>query len=104
MPLLAAIVAGIAGAAFFGGYLLGARPASSTRHAYTLQGGDRLTVPAVKLGCDVYHQHRLDSIAGRLHPVFYCLPSFGHHYVVFLRNRIQVWKVGNNDYPVWGKP
>lgn len=60
--LLAGIVALIAGAAFFGGYRVGARPASSTRFAaYTLRSGDRLTVPAVKVGREVHHEHHFSN-------------------------------------------
>jgi hypothetical protein len=112
--LLAAIVALIAGAAFFGGYRVGARPASSARHAYTLRDGDSLTVPAVKVGCNVYSQYdQPDTQSGPSHLVFYCRPGTGPNWVVFLRNRTQVWKAsscpscpyGNNNHPVWsGKP
>ena len=49
------------------------------------------------------------NASGPLHPVFTCQAGAPvHHYVVFLRNRIQVWKAVNTDrdpQPVWsGKP
>lgn len=102
---MAVIVALIVGAAFFGGYRVGARPAASTRYAYTLRVGGRVTVPAVKLACGLLRQHHFLSNAGREHPVLFCGQSPPgpqvHHQVDFLRNGIQVWKVGITDHPVW---
>ena len=121
--LLAAIVALIA-AAFFGGYRLGARASTSPaykvdiRHrvtvphpaasaAYTLREGDLVTVAAVKLWCSVERQNvQPDSNGGPTEPILYCNRTAppDHHYVVFLRNRLQVWKAGNNLQPVFGNP
>ena len=80
-------------------------PAASA--SYTLRDGDLVTVPAVNLWCDVEHVNHFESIAGRLHPIFYCnrtAPTADKNYVVILRNGIQVWKAGNTLHPVWGKP
>ena len=114
--LLAATVALIAGAAFFGGYRVGARPAPSASHPYTLRTGDRstpsaVTVPALKAFCDLSDElprYASPNASGPLHPVFTCQrtgkSTQGPYYVVFLRNRIQVWKSGNTLHPVWGGP
>ena len=121
--LVAALVALIAGAAFFGGYQVGARPASpaykvdvrdrvtvphpAAPAAYTLRYGDLVTVPAVKLWCDVERVNQFESNGGPWHPIVQCqrtAPTPGQPYVVFRRNRIAVWRAGKTDYPVWGKP
>jgi hypothetical protein len=120
--LLAAVLALIA-AVFFGGYWVGARSPSSTSPAYTvdvrdrvtvphpaaaaaytLRHGDLVTVPAVKLWCDLESQYvQPDTSFVPRRQIVHCQPA-GHYYIDFLRNRLQVWKAGKTDYPVWGKP
>jgi hypothetical protein len=125
--LLAAIVALIAGGAFFGGYWVGARPAASAsqgytlrvrdmvtvphpaaRAAYTLRYGDVVTVPAVNQVCTASSTRGVDSNAGPFHPDFYCAPLPPrpvHHEVFFFRDSIRVAGTGNTDHPVRsGKP
>jgi len=115
--LLAVIVAVIAGAAFFGGYRVGARPAASTSPAgdrvtvphpaapaeYTLRAGDKAKVPGINQTCVVtgtrHHaanKYLFCELARGSGP--------GHDQVWLSRNQIVVGKSGKTE-PLWsGKP
>jgi hypothetical protein len=71
---------------------------ASAPHRYTLRVGDNVTIPAVKQRCAVYTEGGA--------PELYCArPLRPRHQMTIFRDRIQVWKVGNPDAPVWsGKP
>ena len=71
---------------------------ASAAHRYTLRVGDKVTIPALGQRCAVYKEGGA--------PEFFCArPSRPRHQVTLFRDRIQVWKVGNPDSPVWsGKP
>ena len=71
---------------------------ASAAHRYTLRVGDRVTIPALGQRCAVYKE-------GGAPELFCARPSRPRHQVTLFRDRIQVWKVGNPDSPVWsGKP
>jgi hypothetical protein len=118
--LLAVIVALIAGAAFFGGYRVGARPAASTTPTYrvgdrvtvphpaapaeyTLRAGDKVKVPGINQTCVVtgtrHHaanKYLFCELARGSGP--------GHDEVLLSRNQIVVLKMGKTE-PLWsGKP
>ena len=71
---------------------------ASAAHRYTLRVGDKVTIPAVNERCAVYTEGGA--------PELYCArPRDPRHQVTIFRDRIQIWKVGNPDGPVWsGKP
>jgi hypothetical protein len=117
--LLAAIVASIAGAGI-GGYLLGARSATSTSPAhragdrvtvphpaapaeYTLRAGDKVKVPGINQTCVVTGTRHHAA-----HKYLFCELARGmgrgHDEVLLSRSQIVVLKMGNTE-PVWsGKP
>jgi hypothetical protein len=71
---------------------------ASAAHRYTLRLGDKVTIPALGQRCAVYKE-------GGAPELFCARPSRPRHQVTLFRDRIQVWKVGNPDSPVWsGKP
>jgi len=71
---------------------------ASAAHRYTLSVGDKVTIPALGQRCAVYKE-------GGAPELFCARPSRPRHQVTLFRDRIQVWKVGNPDSPVWsGKP
>lgn len=79
-------------------------PHPAVSAAYTLRDGDLVSVPAVKLWCDVERVNQFESNGGPLHPIVQCqrtAPTPGQQYVVFLRNHIRVWKVGHAEHPAW---
>ena len=67
-------------------------------HRYTLRVGDRVTIPAINQRCAVYMEGGA--------PELYCArPLHPRHQVTIFRDRIQVWKAGDPDAPVWsGRP
>ncbi|HEY2776400.1 MAG TPA: hypothetical protein VGI77_00720 [Gaiellaceae bacterium] len=76
---------------------LGSARASSA-HVYTLRTGDKILIPVINQRCSVSGE------GGS--PDLFCSRAKGPtHQVVFFRNSILVWKVGNPDRPAWsGKP
>jgi hypothetical protein len=71
---------------------------ASAAHRYTLRVGDKVTIPALGQRCAVYKE-------GGAPELFCARPSRPRHQVTLFRDRIQVWKVGNPDSPVWsGRP
>jgi hypothetical protein len=71
---------------------------ASAAHRYTLRLGDKVTIPALEQRCAVYKE-------GAAPELFCARPSRARHQITLFRDRIQVWKVGNPDSPVWsGKP
>jgi len=97
--LLAAAFAVTAGAAFLGGQLASIRPANaSATHRYVLRKGDKITIPAIDQVCIV-------SGEGGAPDLFCARSRRPHHQIVFFRDSILAWKVGNPDQPVWsGRP
>ena len=71
---------------------------ASAAHRYTVRVGDNASIPAVKQRCAVYTEGGV--------PELYCArPRHRRHQMTIFRDRIQVWKVGNPDGPVWsGRP
>jgi hypothetical protein len=94
-----AALAATAGTAFVGGQLTSTRPAdASATHAYVLRKGDKITMPAINQACVV-------SGEGGAPDLFCARSQRPHHQVVFFRDSILVWKVGNPDKPAWsGRP
>jgi hypothetical protein len=88
-----------AGAAFLAGQLANIRPANaSAAHRYVLRKGDKITIPVINQVCIV-------SGEGGAPDLFCARSRRPHHHIVFFRDSILVWKVGNPDKPVWsGKP
>jgi hypothetical protein len=72
--------------------------AASAGHRYTLRVGDKVTIPAVGQRCAVYNEGGVpELLCARLRRA--------RHQVTLFRDRIQVWKAGNPDAPVWsGRP
>ena len=97
--ILALVLTATAAVGFSIGTVMTAPPAgASAAHRYTLRVGDKVTIPALGQRCAVYKEGGA--------PEFFCArPSRPRHQVTLFRDRIQVWKVGNPDSPVWsGKP
>src|SRR5262245_10483160 len=97
--VLVAVLAATAGAAFLGGQLAstGSADASAT-HRYVLRKGDRITIPAIDQSCIV-------SGEGGAPDLFCARSRRPHHQIVFFRDSILAWKVGNPDQPAWsGRP
>lgn len=86
-------------AAFVVGQLTGTRPAAaSAAHVYTLRMGDKVSIPAINQACTV-------SAEGGATDLFCARARGAHHQVVFYRDNILVWTVGNPDNAAWhGKP
>ena len=97
--VIVAALAATAATSFVGGQFAGTRPAdASTTHAYVLRKGDKITIPSIHEACVV-------SGEGGAPDLFCARSQRPHHHVVFFRDSILVWKVGNPDKPVWsGKP
>lgn len=71
---------------------------ASASHRYTLRVGDNVTIPAVRQRCAVYTE-------GGAAQLYCARPLHPRHQVTIFRDRIQVWKAGNPDAPVWsGRP
>ena len=99
-PLILALVLTATAAVEFsiGTVMTAPAAGASAAHRYTLRLGDKVTIPALGQRCAVYKEGGA--------PEFFCArPSRPRHQVTLFRDRIQVWKVGNPDSPVWsGKP
>ena len=81
-----------------GAATVGAAAGASASHRYTLRVGDKVTIPAVGQRCAVYKE-------GDAPELFCARPSSPRHQVTLFRDRIQVWKAGHPDTPVWsGRP
>jgi hypothetical protein len=71
---------------------------ASAAHRYTLQVGDKVTIPAIGQRCAVFKE-------GGAPELLCARPRRPRNQVTLFRDRIQVWKAGNPDSPVWsGKP
>jgi hypothetical protein len=96
MNRFALIIAGAVGlaCAFAAGRLSGTAPAdASATRAYTLRMGDRVTMPSLNMTCTMSQEGGF--------PDFFCArPRTARHQVVFFRDAILVWRVGNPDKPV----
>ena len=97
--ILAVIIAATAAIGFsIGKIATGPAAEASVAHRYTLRVGDKVTIPAVRQACAVYTE-------GGAPELFCARPQRARHQVTIFRDRIQVWKAGNPDGPVWsGKP
>jgi len=71
---------------------------AAAAHRYTLRVGDNVTIPAVNQRCAAYTE-------GGSPELTCARPRHPRHQVTIFRDRIQVWKSGHPDAPVWsGKP
>jgi hypothetical protein len=76
----------------------GSAAGASAAHRYTMRVGDKVTIPAVAQRCAVYKE-------GASPELLCSRPRRPRHQVTLFRDRIQIWKAGNPDSPVWsGKP
>ena len=99
-PLILAVVFTATAAVGFSIGTVTTAPASagSAGHRYTLRMGDKVTIPAVGQRCAVYKE-------GGVPELLCARPRRARHQVTLFRDRIQVWKTGNPDAPVWsGRP
>jgi hypothetical protein len=99
-PLILAVVLTATAAIGFGFGTITTAPASAAGagHRYTLRMGDRVTIPAVRQRCAVYKE-------GGVPGLLCARPRGERHQVILFPDRIQVWKTGNPDAPVWsGRP
>jgi len=94
--ILALVITATAAVGFSVGTLTTA--GASTAHRYTLRLGDKVTIPSVGQRCAVYAE-------GGAPELLCARPRRPRHQVALFRDRIQVWKAGNPNSPVWsGKP
>jgi hypothetical protein len=99
-PLMLALAVTATAAIGFGIGTVTTGPAAGANaaHNYTLRVGDKVTIPAVGQRCAVFRE-------GGAPELFCARPRRSRHQVTLFRDRIQVWKNGHPDAPVWsGKP
>jgi hypothetical protein len=99
-PLILAVVLTGAAAIGFGIGTVTTAQASgaSAAHRYTLRVGDKVTIPAVGRRCAIYTE-------GGSPELLCARPRRRSHQVALFRDRIEVWRAGNPDAPVWsGRP
>jgi hypothetical protein len=67
-------------------------------HRYTLRVGDKVVIPAIRQRCAVYME-------GGAPELLCARTRRARHQIAVFRDRIQVWKVGHPEAPVWsGRP
>jgi hypothetical protein len=96
--MLASVLAATAAVGFGIGTITTAAAGANAAHRYTLRVGDKVTIPAIRQRCAFYTE-------GAAPELLCARPRRARHQVAVFRDRIQVWKAGHPNAPVWsGKP